>query len=115
VDKLLAITLTAFQETLRRRVFYVVLLLCLIIVIVISSEMFFVRMARQAGETQILARVAVELMQGILGIWNVAGLFLALFLGASACRRKYPPKRLCTSCRGRWSAGFIFSAAGSAS
>ena len=82
MDKLLAITLTAFQETLRRRVFYVVLLLCLIIVIGISSQMFFVRMARQAGETQILARFGVELMQGILGIWNFAGLFLALFLGA---------------------------------
>lgn len=82
MDKLLLITLNAFQETLRRRVFYVVLLLTLIIVIGISSEMFYVRMARQAGETLVLASMGARLMQQILGIWEVAALFLALFLGA---------------------------------
>jgi ABC-type transport system involved in multi-copper enzyme maturation permease subunit len=82
VDKLLLITLNAFQETLRRRVFYVVLLLSLIIVIIISSEMFYVRMARQAGEMQVLAGMGARLMQQILEIWQFAALFLALFLGA---------------------------------
>jgi ABC-type transport system involved in multi-copper enzyme maturation permease subunit len=82
VDKLIIIALNAFQETLRRRVFYVVLLLSLIVVIGISSEMFYLRMARQAGETQILASMGAELMKQILGIWDFAALFLALFLGA---------------------------------
>ena len=82
MDKLIIIALNAFQETLRRRVFYVVLLLSLIVVIGISSEMFYLRMARQAGETQILASVGAELLKQVLGIWDFAALFLALFLGA---------------------------------
>jgi ABC-type transport system involved in multi-copper enzyme maturation permease subunit len=82
VDKLFIITLNAFQETLRRRVFYVVLLLALIVVLGISSEMFYMRMARQAGETQILSGMGVRIMEQILGIWDFAALFLALFLGA---------------------------------
>lgn len=82
MDKLLLITLNAFQETLRRRVFYVVLLVSLIVVLGISSEMYYLRMARQAGETQVLAAVGVRIMEQILGIWDFAALFLALFLGA---------------------------------
>lgn len=80
--KLIAITLNAFQETLRRRVFYVVLLLTLLIVAGIGSEMFFLRMARKAGETQVLIKVGTQLIQGILQTWNVAAIFLAIFLGA---------------------------------
>jgi len=82
VVKLVAITVNAFQETLRRRVFYVVLLLTVLVVAGIGSEMFFLRMARKAGETQILLRVGTQLMQGILQTWNVAAIFLAIFLGA---------------------------------
>ena len=80
--KLFAITVNAFQETLRRRVFYVVLLLTLLIVAGISSEMYFLRMARKAGETQVLMRMGTHLMQGVLQTWNVAAVFLAIFLGA---------------------------------
>ena len=82
MDKLRAITLNSFQETLRRRVFYIVLLLALLILLAISSQMFFLRMARQAGEVQMITRMGVELMKMILGVWQVAALFLALFLGA---------------------------------
>jgi ABC-type transport system involved in multi-copper enzyme maturation permease subunit len=82
VAKLFAITLTAFQETLRRRVFYIVLLLSLLVVIMIGSQMFFMRMARHAGETQIVTNMGVHFMQMIVGFWNFAALFLALFLGA---------------------------------
>jgi ABC-type transport system involved in multi-copper enzyme maturation permease subunit len=82
VDKLFIIALNAFQETLRRRVFYVVLLLAMLLVLGISSEMFYLRMARQAGETQIMASIGAQLMQSILGAWDFAALFLALFLGA---------------------------------
>lgn len=82
--KLRAIALTAFQETLRRRVFYIVLVLAVIVVTGISSEMFFMRMAQRAGETKMLTTMVAQLVRGILQIWNTAALFLALFLGAIA-------------------------------
>jgi ABC-type transport system involved in multi-copper enzyme maturation permease subunit len=82
VDKFLSFTLNSFQETLRRRVFYVVLLLALLIVAAVSSQMFFMRMAREAGETQIITNMGIQIMQMILGVWQFATLFLALFLGA---------------------------------
>jgi ABC-type transport system involved in multi-copper enzyme maturation permease subunit len=82
VDKLLAITANAFQETLRRRVFYIVLLLAFLILIAVGSEMIFMKMARQAGETDMITSMGVQIMQMILGIWGSAAIFLALFLGA---------------------------------
>jgi ABC-type transport system involved in multi-copper enzyme maturation permease subunit len=82
VDKFIAITLTSFQETLRRRVFYIVLFLAIILIASITSQMFFLRMARQAGEVKMLTGLGVQIVQQILGIWSFAGLFLALFLGA---------------------------------
>ncbi len=84
MGKLRVIALTAFQETLRRRVFYIVLVLAVIVVAGISSEMFFMRLARRAGETAMLTAMAAQTARGILQIWNVAALFLALFLGAIA-------------------------------
>lgn len=82
MDKLLAITLNTFQETLRRRVFYIVLLLALLVLIAIGSQMFFLRMARQAGETKMITTMGMQIIQMILGVWQFAALFLALFLGA---------------------------------
>ena len=82
MDKLLAITFTAFQETLRRRVFYLVLLLSVLAVVTIGSEMFFMRMARQAGEAQMIVQIGNYFMNTILGIWDFAAFLLALLLGA---------------------------------
>jgi ABC-type transport system involved in multi-copper enzyme maturation permease subunit len=84
VDKLLPITFTAFQETLRRRVFYLVLLLALLVTVTIGSQMFFMRMARQAGEAQMIVEIANAFMNTILGVWDFAAFFLAFFLGAIA-------------------------------
>ncbi len=94
MGKFLAITGTALQETLRRRVFYVVLLLALLIIAAIGSQMFFMKMAREAGETQILTAMGVQLMQATLGIWNFAGFFLALFLGAIAVSSEISAKTI---------------------
>jgi len=82
VDKLLVITLTAFQETFRRRVFYLVGFLTLLVVIMIGSEMYFMRMARQAGETEMIRHMGMDFMQTIIGVWDFAAFFLAFFLGA---------------------------------
>lgn len=94
MDKLLVITWTAFQETLRRRVFYIVLLLALLIIIGISSQMFFMRMASRAGETAIITAMGREIMQGILGVWDFAAFFLALFLGAIAVSAEVSAKTI---------------------
>ena len=80
--KLRAITLNALQETLRRRVLYIVLFLLLIVLAMTLSQFVYLRMARTAGETQIASGVATQTVQGLLGIWNAAAFFLALFLGA---------------------------------
>jgi ABC-type transport system involved in multi-copper enzyme maturation permease subunit len=82
VDKLCVIALTAFQETLRRRVFYIVLVLAVLIVAMISSQLFYIGLARHAGETEMLNSLRVATARSALGIWNTAAVFLALFLGA---------------------------------
>ena len=82
MDKLFAITLTAFQETFRRRVFYVVLLVALLVTIIIGSQIVFFRMAQQAGETKMLTNMGQGFMQTVLGVWDFAAFFLAFFLGA---------------------------------
>jgi ABC-type transport system involved in multi-copper enzyme maturation permease subunit len=94
VDKLIVITWTAFQETLRRRVFYIVALLALLVIIAISSEMFFMRMARKAGETVVVFDVGRQMVEGIFGIWDFAALFLALFLGAIAVSSEISAKTI---------------------
>lgn len=82
MDKLLVITWTAFQETFRRRVFYLVGLLTLLVVIMIGSNMYFMRMAQQAGETEMIQRMGVGFMETIVSVWDFAAFFLAFFLGA---------------------------------
>ena len=92
--KLRAITLTAFQETFRRRVFYLVILLSLLVVIMIVSQMYFMRMARQAGEAIVILDVGRSIMREIIGIWNFAAFFLAFFLGAIAISAEVSAKTI---------------------
>jgi ABC-type transport system involved in multi-copper enzyme maturation permease subunit len=94
--KLRAITLTSFQETLHRRVLYLVLILALLIIAAMSTEMLYVRMARQAGETETVAGMARMFFQQILGIWDSAAFFLALFLGAVALSSELKSKTIVT-------------------
>ena len=94
MDKLIVITWTAFQETLRRRVFYIVALLALLVISAISSEMFFMRMAKKAGETDMILNIGRQIVQGIFGIWDFAVLFLALFLGAIAVSSEISAKTI---------------------
>jgi len=96
LDKLLAITFTAFQETLRRRVFYLVLLLALLGIVTIGSEMFFMRMARQAGEAQMIVQIGNYFMNTIVGVWDFAAFFLAFFLGAIGVSSEISAGQLCT-------------------
>jgi len=82
VGKLRAITLTAFQETLHRRVFYIVLLVAVLIVASIASQMILIRMATEAGEADLVSNGARSLVTGTLSTWTAAVMFLALFVGA---------------------------------
>jgi ABC-type transport system involved in multi-copper enzyme maturation permease subunit len=94
--KLRAIILTSFQETLHRRVLYLVLILALLIIAAIASEMIYVRMAVQAGEAEAVAKMARDLFHQILGIWDSAAFFLALFLGAVAISSELKSKTIVT-------------------
>src|SRR5436190_20537493 len=96
MGKLRAITLTSFQETLHRRVLYLVLILALIVIAAMSTEMLYVRMARQAGEAEAVAAVGRNFFQQILGIWDSAAFFLALFLGAVAISSELKSKTIVT-------------------
>src|SRR2546423_2694970 len=94
--KLRAITLTSFQETLHRRVLYLVLILAVLIIAAMSTEMLYVRMAREAGETEAVAGMARNLFQQILATWDFAAFFLALFLGAVALSSELKSKTIVT-------------------
>ena len=96
MGKLRAITLTSFQETLHRRVLYLVLILVLIVLAAMSTEMLYVRMARQAGEADAVAAMGRNFFQQILGIWDFAAFFLALFLGAVAISSELKSKTIVT-------------------
>jgi ABC-2 family transporter protein len=82
VAKIRAVAWTAFQETLRKRVFYVVLILTVLIGGLLASEMAFMRMASAAGETKIASSIGLQAFQGAIGTWVFATTFLALFLGS---------------------------------
>jgi len=59
-----------------------VLLLALLGIVTIGSEMFFMRMARQAGEAQMIVQIGNYFMNTIVGVWDFAAFFPAFFLGA---------------------------------
>src|SRR5215475_13336060 len=82
--KLRAIAWTAFQETLRRKVFYLVGFLALFAIAIIGSSATTVRMATDAGETAVVTQVNTGSVSQIFGVWEFAVGFLSLYLGAIA-------------------------------
>jgi ABC-type transport system involved in multi-copper enzyme maturation permease subunit len=96
MGKLRAIALTSFQDTLHRRVLYLVLILVLIVIAAMSTEMLYVRMARKAGEEEAVAKMAQNFFQQVIGIWDFAAFFLALFLGAVAVSSELKSKTIVT-------------------
>jgi Cu-processing system permease protein len=94
--KLRAIVWTSFQETLHRRVLYLVLILALLVIAMLSGQMVYARLATEAGETEAVARMARDLFQQILGTWDFAAFFLALFLGAVAISSELKSKTIVT-------------------
>jgi len=77
-----AIAVTAFQETLRRKVFYLVAILAIFIIAMVSSGRVLLQMATEAGEMDTAASVRSGMVQNILEVWQFAAIVLALFLGA---------------------------------
>jgi ABC-type transport system involved in multi-copper enzyme maturation permease subunit len=80
--KVRAIAWTAFQETLRRKVFYLVAFLTLLVIAGVASDSVTVHMATDAGETTMVSEVRTQSVVQILGIWQFAAGALALYLGA---------------------------------
>jgi ABC-type transport system involved in multi-copper enzyme maturation permease subunit len=82
VAKIWLIALTTWQETIRRQVFYFVLLIIVLVGAGIAAEQAALRMAAAAGETSAIADMHAAFVKNTLMEWNVAAIFLALFLGA---------------------------------
>ncbi len=80
--KIWLIALTAWQETIRRQVFYIVLLIIVLVGAGIAAEQAALRMAAAAGETGAIADMHASFVKNTLMEWNVAAIFLALFLGS---------------------------------
>ncbi len=80
--KLRAIAWTAFQETLRRKVFYLVAFVALFVIAGIAAGSVTVGMATDAGETEIVSSLRTDTVRQILGIWEFAVGAMALYLGA---------------------------------
>lgn len=82
--KVRAIAWTAFQETLRRKVFYLVGFLALLAIAIIASSAVTTHMATEAGETAVVTRVQTGTVVQILDVWEFAVGVLSLYLGAIA-------------------------------
>lgn len=82
IPKIRAVAVTAFQETLRRKVLWVVLALIVVIGFFMASSMIMLRLASQAGEAEIGQSIRSSIVSGALGLWSGAAVFLAVFLGA---------------------------------
>ena len=82
--KLRAIAWTAFQETLRRKVFYLVGFLALLAIAIIASSAVTTHMATEAGETVVVTQVQTGTVVQIFNVWEFAVGALSLYLGAIA-------------------------------
>jgi len=80
--KIRAITRIALQETLRRKVLYIVAVLVVLAMFTVGSGMFFLDLAKQAGETQTISSITSQFVEVVFGMWTAGTLFLAVFLGA---------------------------------
>ncbi len=119
--KVSAIAWTAFQETMRRRVFFFVAFIALIVAAGIASEAVTVQMAQDAGETRLVSELHTDTVLQILTTWQVAVGALALYLGAIGLSSEVAGKTLvhvlsrpvdsATYLAGRWfgTLGFLWS------
>jgi len=72
------------------------LLLALLVIVMIGSEMFFMRMARQAGEAQMIVQIGKLLHEDDHQASGILLRFPSMFLGAIVCRLRFRPEHLCT-------------------
>ena len=92
--KVRTIAWTAFQETLRRKVFYLVAFVALIVLAGMASDSVTVNMASEAGEAEIASSFRTDTVMHILGVWEFAVGVLALYLGAIALSSEITGKTL---------------------
>lgn len=92
--KIHVIAVTAFEETMRRRVFYVVAILAVLIGAITAASTLALRMAMEAGETEIASTVSTQIVESTIGVWQTAAMFLAIFLGAVAVSSEITAKTI---------------------
>lgn len=78
------IAANTFREILRRKVIYVLVLLGIFMMILWLSQMYFMDMASEAGEPELLLQMKTSQTQGFFATWGICTALLGLFLGAVA-------------------------------
>ncbi len=82
MDKVRVLAANAFRDVLHRRVVYVAMFLAVVGVLLMLSPLVFLRMAKEAGETEIAERVGASVVVEILSMWSSGAALIGLFIGA---------------------------------
>lgn len=116
VAKIRALTLNTLQEIVRKRVLHVAAILLVLIFALIFSQLKFLQMATDAGEST--TRMTADFVRQALGVWDFTAGALALFLGAVGISSEVTAKTIvhvlsrpverATYLTGRWLGTLVF-------
>ncbi len=96
MDKVRVLAANAFRDVLHRRVVYVAMFLAVVGVLLMLSPLVFLRMAKEAGETEIAERVGASVVVEILSMWSSGAALIGLFIGATAISAEVKAKTIVT-------------------
>ncbi len=96
MDRVRVLAANAFRDVLHRRVVYVAMFLALVGILLTLSPLVFLRMAKEAGETEIAERMGTRLVTEILGMWSTGAALIGLFVGATAISAEVKAKTIVT-------------------
>lgn len=86
----------AFREVLHERIIYSVFIITLVLATLVSSPLTLLNMAREAGDSEIVAQLSAKLMTIVLGVWSYAATVLGAILGAALVPNELKSKTIVT-------------------
>lgn len=90
------IAVNAFREVIHQRIVYSVILLAIVVGILAVAPLRMLHMAEQAGEPQMVERMAGGMIASLLGTWGFAAVVLGASLGAKCIAREMDAKTIVT-------------------
>src|SRR6266481_3177176 len=94
--RLWAIAVNTLAEIRQRRVIWVAVLLALFMVVSTVGQLIFVEKAWTAGEIKVAERLGLSLAERLAGVWALAAVMVAVFLGATAVATEVRAKTIVT-------------------